>query len=152
MKLEQYNPNTNYSVGDIVLDPRDGEVYRLHDPANKGTSPANTKYWGRLDQRLSDAVKLIFVMTSDMVRTGNVANNLTTTASGKVLDARQGKALKTLIDDNAADIAEIQDMLPDEKQILLVSSTASSTKVFSITVDDSGELSATEYTPPVSEG
>lgn len=36
-----------------------------------------------------------------------VVNNLTTTASGKALDARQGKALKDTIDDIAGDVAEI---------------------------------------------
>lgn len=34
---------------------------------------------------------------SDKVNTSDVANNLTTTASGKVLDARQGKALSDMI-------------------------------------------------------
>ena len=32
------------------------------------------------------------------VNTSDIANNLTTTASGKVLDARQGKALKDYVD------------------------------------------------------
>ena len=34
-----------------------------------------------------------------MLTTSDIANNLTTTASGKVLDARQGKALADLIGD-----------------------------------------------------
>ena len=36
---------------------------------------------------------------SGMLTTSDIANNLTTTASGKVLDARQGKALADLIGD-----------------------------------------------------
>ena len=36
---------------------------------------------------------------SSMLTTSDIANNLTTTASGKVLDARQGKALSDLIGD-----------------------------------------------------
>ena len=43
------------------------------------------------------------------VNTSDIANNLTTTASGKVLDARQGKALKDYIDGLVGDIEE--DML-----------------------------------------
>lgn len=38
------------------------------------------------------------------VNTSNIANNLTTTASGKVLDARQGKALKDYVDKLVGDI------------------------------------------------
>ena len=73
--------------------------------------------------------------------TGKVANNLTTTATGKVLDARQGKALKGLIDD----LTNVVDgVYPDGKTLVLKSSTASSTKEFAITVDDDGELTATE--------
>ena len=37
-----------------------------------------------------------------------LANNLTTTASGKALDARQGKALKTLIDDLTTRVAALE--------------------------------------------
>ena len=36
---------------------------------------------------------------SGMLTTSNIANDLTTTSSGKVLDARQGKALADLIGD-----------------------------------------------------
>lgn len=35
---------------------------------------------------------------NNKVNTSDIANNLTTTASGKVLDARQGKALKDYVD------------------------------------------------------
>ena len=38
------------------------------------------------------------------VNTSDIANNLTTTASGKVLDARQGKALKDYVDGLVGDI------------------------------------------------
>ena len=43
------------------------------------------------------------------VNTSDIANNLTTTTSGKVLDARQGKALKDYVDGLVGDIEE--DML-----------------------------------------
>ena len=38
------------------------------------------------------------------VNTSDIANNLTTTASGKILDARQGKALKDYVDGLVGDI------------------------------------------------
>ena len=41
---------------------------------------------------------------NNKVNTSDIANNLTTTASGKVLDARQGKALKDYVDGLVGDI------------------------------------------------
>ena len=46
---------------------------------------------------------------SGKVNTSDIANNLTTTTAGKVLDARQGKALKDYVDGLVGDIEE--DML-----------------------------------------
>ena len=46
---------------------------------------------------------------NNKVNTSDIANNLTTTASGKVLDARQGKALKDYVDGLVGDIEK--DML-----------------------------------------
>lgn len=133
-----YNNLTQYTVGDVVVFT-DGVVYHLQKPAKAGVSPAETRNWARLDQRLGEAVKLIMdaitmattAAASDVTK--KIANNLTTTGSGKILDARQGQALKTLIDGRVS-----------EKTLTLASSTAESTKVFEITVDDSGELTATE--------
>lgn len=42
------------------------------------------------------------ILETTLVRRSAVANNLTTTAAGKVLDARQGKALKEAVDVKAA--------------------------------------------------
>ena len=39
---------------------------------------------------------------------------------------------------------ELHDFLPDEKTLVLASSTAESVKRFAITVDDDGKISATE--------
>jgi hypothetical protein len=140
-----YSSGTSYNVGDVVT--FNGAVYHLQKPADAGTEPVNTLHWGRLDQELAEAVRLIMdaiTIAEAGALDGKVANNLTTTASGKVLDARQGKALKTLVD--AAQKA-VDDLNPDAKTIRLASSTASSEKIFDITVDDDGELTATEYTP-----
>ena len=139
-----YSGLTSYSVGDVV---RSGDlICVLREPAPAGTTPTNTLYWDRMPQPLSDCVELIMDaigVSEDNALTGKVANNLTTTASGKVLDARQGKTLKGLIDDVAT---EVDLVYPDSKTLVLASSTASSTKKFAITVDDSGELTATEIT------
>ena len=143
-----YSGLTSYSVGDVVrcVDV----VYVLRKPASAGTTPTDTRYWERLAQPLADAAEMIIdaidVSKSEAL-SGKVANNLTTTSSGKVLDARQGKALKDLI--NGVE-SELDLVYPDSKTLLLHSSTASSEKIFAITVTDDGTLSATEYTPPAS--
>lgn len=45
-------------------------------------------------------------------------------------------------------VAALEAKFPSEKEIILASSTASSTKLFKITVTDNGTITATEYTPP----
>jgi hypothetical protein len=55
------------------------------------------------------------------------------------------------VDDLTTAVAGLAAFLPDTKTLRLASSTAESTKIFDITVDDDGELSATEYTPPSPE-
>lgn len=133
-----YKGNVSYSVGDVVR--CDGAIYVLNKPCSTGTPPTVSYYWNRMPQPLADAAELIMDaigVAKDSALDGKVANNLTTTGSGKVLDARKGKDLKDMIDM----------VNPDSKTIRLLSSTASSTKLFDITVNDSGEISATEYTP-----
>lgn len=139
-----YNGLTSYSVGDVVR--LQDAIYVLRKPAPAGTTPTDTLYWERMAQPMADCVELIMdaiLVSEDGALTGKVANNLTTTASGKVLDARQGKALKGLIDDVAT---EVDLVYPDSKTLVLASSTEASTKKFAITVDDDGELAATEIT------
>lgn len=140
-----YKGSVSYSVGDVVR--CDGVIYVLNKPCSTGTPPTVSYYWNRMPQPLADAAELIMDaigVATDSALDGKVANNLTTTGSGKVLDARQGKALKELVDglDTQLDL-----FYPDSKTIRLQSSTASSVKKFDITVDDTGELSVTEYTP-----
>lgn len=124
-----YSGLTSYSVGDVVCFQ---DVFYLKNKASgAGVVPTDTKAWERLGKMASLAAKFAMDMSTTIV------NNLTTSTAGKALDARQGKALKELIDM----------VNPDSKTIRLASSTASSTKLFDITVDDDGELTATEYTP-----
>ena len=47
----------------------------------------------------SKVTALVNALVSKFVSKSDVANDLSTTASGKVLDARQGKALADLIGD-----------------------------------------------------
>lgn len=139
-----YSGLTSYSVGDVVR--LEGVVYNLVRPCAAGTTPTNTLYWERIPQPLADSVELIMDgigVAIDNALIGKVANNLTTTATGKVLDARQGKALKELVNGVGA---ELDMVYPDSKTLVLASSTEASTKKFAITVDDDGELTATEIT------
>lgn len=139
-----YSDLISYSVGDVVV--WEGMSYMLYRSASAGTPPTETSCWERLAQVLSEAVDMIMDaidIAEGGALTGKVANNLTTTASGKVLDARQGKALKDLINEVGT---ELDLVYPDSKTLVLASSTASSTKKFGITVDDDGELTATEIT------
>jgi len=129
-----YSGLTSYDIGDVVL--FQDVFYEKKFSAPAGTVPTETKAWERLGKMAALAAKFAMDATG-LALSGKVANNLTTSTSGKVLDARQGKELKDLIDL----------VNPDSKTIRLASSTASSTKVFDITVDDDGELTATEYTP-----
>ena len=129
-----YKSNAAYSAGDTVR-YTDGVFYHMHKVAPTGTPPTDTLYWNREDQVLAWAMRAIMDHMEAVggLTKSDLANNLTTTATGKALDARQGKALKALIPENIT-----------ESAIVLKSSTASSTKSFTITVDDDGELTATE--------
>ena len=106
----EYSGLTTYDPGDIVR-WTDNTIYILRKPCKSGVPPTDTLYWERMQQPLADAVELMMDSISvaeSGALTGKVANNLTTTASGKVLDARQGKALKTLIDELAARVTALE--------------------------------------------
>ena len=68
------------------------------------------------------------------------------------MDNTKVKSLKTLISKlfgltaKGNTVCEVLDSVDTPKEILLKSSTASSTKVFKITVVDAGTLTATEVT------
>ena len=68
------------------------------------------------------------------------------TDGAEVVDA--SKLPLKLVDGNAEIIGTLQTsvgtLYPNAKTLVLASSTADSTKTFSITVDDDGELTATE--------
>ena len=113
-----YASGTSYSVDDVVV-YTDGIPYRLQNPAPAGTTPHDTGAWNRLLGPMASAV----VMFHDMF-------------AGLLTSAASAADTKTVVDA----------MLFDAKTIVLASSTASSEKSFAITVDDDGDLSATEIT------
>ena len=62
---------------------------------------------GKADTTHTHAISEVTNLQTNLnakVNTSDIANNLTTTASGKVLDARQGKALKDYVDGLVGDI------------------------------------------------
>lgn len=94
-----YAAGTTYSVGDLVK-YTDGAIYRLHFPATSGTPPTNTRYWTR--QVSVTELAALLAVDAQANAVGEIpalANNLTTSSTGKALDAKQGKVLKGLIDD-----------------------------------------------------
>jgi len=146
MKLKgNWSSLVTYDVGDVVL-YTDGVTYHLQHPCKAGVPPVETRYWSRASQTICDVVGLI--MDALDIESGHnleLANNLTTETAGKALDATQGKALKDSLDQ-----LNIPTNISDDA-IVLNSSTASSTKQFLITVDDDGDLTATEITEEADE-
>ena len=111
-----YNSGTSYSVGDIAI-YTDGVPYILLKAAPAGTSCHDTLYWNRVQPPLADALVAIHGAVDTMF------DNL----------ASEGEA-----------ITDLSEVIIDDKTIVLASSTEDSTKKFAITVDDDGEISATE--------
>lgn len=131
MKLKgEWKGNQKYDVGDI-LRYTDGVFYHVQKPCAAGTAPVDTRYWGRLNQVAAEAASMIMDMEANDIQLENDLNQ--STGGKKALDAHQGKVLKEMIPDNIS-----------ENSIVLNSSTPDSTKQFLITVDDDGEITATE--------
>lgn len=108
-----------YSAGEAysvgdVVVYTDGIPYFLQSPASAGTTCHDTNYWQPLNEELRDVVVLFHSMFTTI----------------------QGTLAQTT--------SVVNEMLFDEKTIILKSSTESSDKVYAITVDDSDGLEATE--------
>ena len=101
-----WNAETEYSVGDIVVEAEHKEVYHLRKACPAGTNPRETLYWQRLPQDQEQAVLRVMEAFFEL-----------------------SEKIPTNINDGA---------------VILNSSTPDSTKQFIITVDDDGELTATE--------
>lgn len=52
-----FNPETTYSIGDVVR--HNGMAFVLKDEAKAGTLPIDTLRWNRLDQPMWDVVDMI---------------------------------------------------------------------------------------------
>ena len=118
-----YNAGTSYSIGDIAI-YTDGVPYILLKAAPAGTSCHDTLYWNRVQPPLADALVSIH------------------------------GAVNTLFDNLASEgeaITDLSEVIVDDKTIVLASSTEDSTKKFAITVDDDGDISATEVTEEPAE-
>ena len=119
-----YNSGTSYSIGDIAL-YTDGVPYILLKAAPAGTSCHDTLYWNRVQPPLADALVAIH------------------------------GAIDTLFDNLASEgaaMTALNEIIVDNKTIILASSTEDSDKKFAITVDDDGDLAATEITEEEVEG
>ena len=112
----EYSGSISYSVGNIVV-YSDGYPYCLTKPAAAGTTPHNTLYWDMMVGDLADVVMLFHDMFTTLL-------------------ANDAAAAETT--------AVVNEMLFDDKTIILKSSTEDSDKVYAITVDDSDGIEATE--------
>ena len=118
-----YSGETAYEVGDIAI-YTDGIPYWLQKPAPVGTECYETLYWQRVGSPIAEAL----IALHPILQTLSAAS-------------AEAAATKTVVDS----------MLFDSKTLVLASSTASSEKTFAITVDDDGDISATEITEEAEE-
>lgn len=124
-----YSAETTYNVGDVVIYSQDNKVYHLQKPAKAGIAPHDTLYWGQVDQPLDEAVRLM----ADVLGLALAADEVNASA----LSVVEGRL----------------DSLPlTDYGLVLNSVTEDSTKRFSIEVDDSGEITATEIIDADEEG
>ena len=151
-----YSDLTSYSIGDVVA--YQGNFYIREREPGSGINPVDTWRWGKIPQILMQAASLVMdgiSIAEAGALTGKIVDSLDSTDASKVLSAKQGKALNDKFSSYAtteslssyATVTSLQSVNPDSKTLRIASSTASSTKKFDITVDDDGELTATEYTP-----
>lgn len=111
-----YDSNAEYAVGDIAV-YTDGVAYHLTKPAPEGTSCHDVRYWSRLQPPLADAILAFHEAISNI--------NETVSSFGESITA-------------------LESVVVDDKTLALGSSEEGSEKVFAITVDDDGDITATE--------
>lgn len=138
-----YSAGTTYNVGDVVIYSQDNKVYHLQRPAKTGTAPHDTLYWGQVDQPLDEAVRLM----ADVLGLALKADEANETA----ISAVEGR-LDRLEPALGGMETTIGLLYPSPDTLVLYSSSADSDKKFGITVDDSGEITATEIEEVEEEG
>ena len=80
----------------------DGKASSTHTHTISDVTNLQTTLDGKASSSHSHSISDVTNLQTNLngkINTSNIANNLTTTSSGKVLDARQGKALADLIGD-----------------------------------------------------
>ncbi len=138
-----YSNATQYSVGDLVRF-NDGMWYTLVKAAPAGTPPTNTLYWQKQPAEIRFLMSLINDTVAVVAAAAADLDDALDKLDGRVDDLEEAD---TSLDER---LDTIEGQLND-KVLLLNSSTVESEKQFAITVDDEGDLAATEVTPPESE-
>ena len=111
-----YADETTYSVGDVVVFT-DGIPYCLQKPAPAGTKCHNTLYWSRATEEVADMVTLFHSFFTGLQESAETAAGTTQL---------------------------VNEMLFDNKTLILSSITEGSSKRYAVTVDDEDGLAATE--------
>ena len=111
-----YADETTYSVGDVVVFT-DNIPYCLQKPAPAGTKCHNTLYWSRVIEEVADMVSLFHSFFMGLQESAQAAAGTTQL---------------------------VNEMLFDNKTLILASSTESSQKRYAVTVDDEDGLNAEE--------
>ena len=93
--VTKLSSSTSSTSGSLAATP--AAVKAAYDLANSKADPSDIP--ANTSDLTNDSGFITSAAIADMLTSNDIANNLTTTAAGKVLDARQGKALADLIGD-----------------------------------------------------
>ena len=102
-KLITYKAGTAISISDSTISHSNIGTANTYGPGSNATlSPGSAFYVPQMTTNaqghVSSAKNITFTLDGSILRTSNIANNLTTTSAGYALDARQGKALNERMD------------------------------------------------------
>ena len=101
-KLITYKAGTAISISDSTISHSNIGTANTYGPGSNATlSPGSAFYVPQMTTNaqghVSSAKNVKFTLDSSILRTSNIANNLTTTSAGYALDARQGRSLNSSI-------------------------------------------------------
>ena len=96
---EVFSSNDLSNLGIFTEDSQDAVNLAINNAIGNKISKSQTTGLVKNDGTIDTNTYLTSSAISGMLTSSDIANNLTTTTSGKVLDARQGKALADLIGD-----------------------------------------------------
>lgn len=119
-----FSDSNGYEIGDIAV-YTDGIPYWLQAIAPVGTECYDSRYW----QRVSSPMAEIIIALHPFLQALGLASV-----------------------ESAATTATVNAMLFDPKTLVLASSSEDSDKSFAVTVDDDGEVTATEITDEAEGG